>query len=185
MSRILEIPARPEPVSLDPARAAVIVVDLQNGYVSPGGYRDLIDRDIGPAPRVVENTNRILGRARDAGMTIVFLQNGWDPELREGGGENSPNWHKSNPLKLMRAKPQLHGKILTRGGWDYDLVDEIRPEPDDLIVPKHGTAALPAPTSMLCCASVTSVGWYSPALPRTSASNPLCGTRIFESTSVS
>ena len=136
MSEPREIPARPEPVRFDPKRAAVIVVDLQNGYVSPGGYRDLIGRDIGPAPKVVENTNRILIPARAAGMTVVFLQNGWDPELREGGGEDSPNWHKSNPLKLMRTKPELHGKILTRGGWDYDLVDTLKPEPDDLIVPK-------------------------------------------------
>ena len=37
----LTIGARPEPVSLIPARTAVVVVDLQNGYASPGGYRDL------------------------------------------------------------------------------------------------------------------------------------------------
>ena len=136
MANSLEVPARPEAVSFDPARAAVVVVDLQNGYASPGGYRDLIGRDIGAAPAVIENTNRILAPARDAGMTVVFLQNGWDAELREGGGVDSPNWHKSNPLKLMRSRPELRGKILTRGSWDYALVDDIRPQPDDLIIPK-------------------------------------------------
>ncbi len=136
MANSLQIPARPEAVSFDPARAAVVVVDLQNGYASPGGYRDLIGRDIAAAPLVIENTNRILAPARDAGMTVVFLQNGWDAELREGGGVDSPNWHKSNPLKLMRSRPELSGKILTRGSWDYALVDDIHPEPDDLIIPK-------------------------------------------------
>jgi ureidoacrylate peracid hydrolase len=136
MANSLQIPARPEAVSFDPARAAVVVVDLQNGYASPGGYRDLIGRDIGAAPAVIENTNRILAPARDAGMTVVFLQNGWDAEAREGGGVDSPNWHKSNPLKLMRSRPELRGKILTRGSWDYALVDDIRPQPDDLIIPK-------------------------------------------------
>lgn len=136
MTNSLEVPARPEAVSFDPARAAVVVVDLQNGYASPGGYRDLIGRDIGAAPLVIENTNRILAPAREAGMTVVFLQNGWDAELSEGGGVDSPNWHKSNPLKLMRSRPELRGKILTRGSWDYALVDDIRPQPDDLIIPK-------------------------------------------------
>lgn len=136
MANSLEVPARPEAVSFDPARAAVVVVDLQNGYASPGGYRDLIGRDIGAAPLVIENTNRILAPAREAGMTVVFLQNGWDAELSEGGGVDSPNWHKSNPLKLMRSRPELRGKILTRGSWDYALVDDIRPQPDDLIIPK-------------------------------------------------
>ncbi len=132
----LTIDARPEPVSLNPARTAIVVVDLQNGYASPGGYRDLAGRDISGAPRVIENTLRILTAGRASGMTVVFLQNGWDPELREAGGEGSPNWHKSNPLRLMRARPELAGKILTRGGWDYALVDELQPMPADLVVGK-------------------------------------------------
>jgi ureidoacrylate peracid hydrolase len=43
------VQARPEPIELKPASTALIVVDLQNGYASPGGYRDLMGRDIGPA----------------------------------------------------------------------------------------------------------------------------------------
>ena len=132
----LTIDARPEPVSLIPARTAVIVVDLQNGYASPGGYRDLNGRDISEAPRVIDNTIQIILAGRAAGMTIAFLQNGWDPELREAGGEGSPNWHKSNPLRLMRERPELTGKILTRGTWDYALVDALKPTAEDLVVGK-------------------------------------------------
>ena len=132
----LTIDARPEPVSLVPARTAVIVVDLQNGYASPGGYRDLNGRDISEAPRVIDNTIQIILAGRAAGMTIAFLQNGWDPELREAGGEGSPNWHKSNPLRLMRERPELTGKILTRGTWDYALVDALKPTAEDLVVGK-------------------------------------------------
>ena len=65
-----------------------------------------------------------------------MLQNGWDAELKTAGGPNSPNWHKSNPLKTMRARPELTGKILTHGGWDYEFVDELKPAPSDIIVPK-------------------------------------------------
>jgi len=121
----LTIDARPEPISLNPARTAIVVVDLQNGYASPGGYRDLAGRDISGAPRVIENTLLILAAGRASGLTVVFLQNGWDPELREAGGEGSPNWHKSNPLRLMRDRPELAGKILTRGSWDYALFTGI------------------------------------------------------------
>lgn len=128
--------ARPEPLQCDPARTAVIVVDLQNGYASPGGYRDLRGRDISGADQVVANTNRIVDSARDAGATIVFLKNGWDPEQISGGGPGSPNWHKSNPLRLMRENPDLHGKILTEGGWDYEFVDGLAVKDGDLVVPK-------------------------------------------------
>lgn len=69
-------------------------------------------------------------------MTIVFLQNGWDPELKTAGGPESPNWHKSNPLKLMRSRPELAGRILTHGSWDYALVPELTLSADDIVVPK-------------------------------------------------
>ena len=136
MSQSIRLAARPEALELTPDRAALIVVDLQNGYASPGGFRDLAGRDIRPAPRVIANTQRLIAAARKAGLAIVFLQNGWDRELKSAGGPDSPNWHKSNPLALMRARPELRGKILTHGSWDYELVDGIRPEPGDFIVPK-------------------------------------------------
>ena len=136
MSQPIRLAARPDALELTPDRAALIVVDLQNGYASPGGFRDLAGRDIRPAPRVIANTQRLIAAARTAGLAIVFLQNGWDKELKNAGGPDSPNWHKSNPLALMRARPELRGKILTHGSWDYALVDGIRPEPGDFIVPK-------------------------------------------------
>jgi ureidoacrylate peracid hydrolase len=136
MSQAIRLAARPDALELTPERAALIVVDLQNGYASPGGFRDLAGRDIRPAPRVIANTQRLIAAARTGGLAVVFLQNGWDKELKTAGGPDSPNWHKSNPLALMRARPELRGKILTHGSWDYALVDGIRPEPGDFIVPK-------------------------------------------------
>jgi ureidoacrylate peracid hydrolase len=134
--RLVCLPARPEPIELAAARTALIVVDMQNGYASPGGYRDLNGKDIAPARQVIANTARILQAARAAGMLVVFLQNGWDAELKSTGGPESPNWHKSNPLKLMRARPELRGKILTHGSWDYELVGELQPRPGEHVVPK-------------------------------------------------
>lgn len=134
-ARNIRLEARPEPIDLPVSSTALIVVDLQNGYASPGGYRDISGRDIGPAKAVIQNTVRILEAAR-AGLTVVFLQNGWDREQRTAGGSGSPNWHKSNPLKLMRARPELAEKILTHGSWDYELVSDLVPKADEFVVPK-------------------------------------------------
>ncbi|WP_447407007.1 isochorismatase family protein, partial [Clostridium perfringens] len=78
----------------------------------------------------------VLDTARAAGVQVVFLQNGWDPEYREAGGPGSPNWHKSNALKTMRQRPELAGTLLARGGWDYEIVDALTPQPGDLRVHK-------------------------------------------------
>ena len=114
----------------------MIVVDMQNGYGSPGGYREIIGRNISGAQQVIDNNVRVIQAARAARLTIIFLQNGWDAELKNTGGPKSPNWHKSNPLKLMRERPELRGKILTHGSWDYEFIPGIEPRPDELVVPK-------------------------------------------------
>jgi len=36
----------------------------------------------------------------------------------------------------MRKRPELMGKLLAKGDWDYDLVDELQPQPGDIVLPK-------------------------------------------------
>jgi ureidoacrylate peracid hydrolase len=134
--RVITLPARPEPIRVSVDETAVIVIDMQNAYASPGGYLDLAGFDISGAAGVIEQSAKVLETARAAGMTIVYFQNGWDPDYVEAGGPGSPNFHKSNALKTMRAQPELHGKLLARGGWDYALVEALKPGPNDIVLPK-------------------------------------------------
>lgn len=135
-SNSVTLPARPEPIKVDPESSAVVVIDMQNAYASPSGYVDQAGFDIAGAASVIGKVAQVLDAARGAGMPIIFLQNGWDPEYAEAGGEGSPNWHKSNALKTMRARPELSGKLLARGTWDYELVDDLKPRPGDISLHK-------------------------------------------------
>ncbi len=130
------LPARPEPIAVSVSQTAVIVIDMQNAYASPGGYLDLAGFDISGADRVIQNTKGVLEVARAAGMPVIYFQNGWDADYVEAGGPGSPNFHKSNALKTMRERPELHGKLLARGAWDYELVDELKPRPGDIVLHK-------------------------------------------------
>ena len=132
----ITLPCRPEPLEIDPAKTAVIVIDMQNAYASPGGYLDLAGFDISGAARVIENTKGVLEVARRAGVQVIYFQNGWDPDYVEAGGPGSPNFHKSNALKTMRARPELAGTLLARGTWDYELVDDLKPQPGDICLHK-------------------------------------------------
>jgi ureidoacrylate peracid hydrolase len=136
MSQPVTVPARPEPFPLDPARTAVIVVDMQNAFASKGGYLDLFGVDVSGAPTIVANIQRVLAVSRPAGLPVVFLQMGWRADLRDAGGPTSPNWHKANALRLMRQRPELAGTLMIQGTWDHALVDDLKPEPEDLVVGK-------------------------------------------------
>lgn len=131
-----QLGARPEPIAFEPCASAVIVVDMQNGYCSPGGYFSHLGVDLAPTQRVVASIRQLVAAARKAGSQIIWLQNGWDPELKEAGGPDSVNQVKGNSLKLMRERRELRGKLLTKGGWDYALVDELKPESKDIVIPK-------------------------------------------------
>ena len=130
------LPARPEPIRVSPHDTAVVVIDMQNAYASEGGYVDLAGFDIAGAAGVIGKIGQVLDAARGAGMPVIFLQNGWDADYVEAGTPQSPNYHKSNALKTMRARPDLAGQLLARGGWDYELVDALTPKPGDIRVHK-------------------------------------------------
>jgi len=130
------LPAKPEPLTVSVSQTAVVVIDMQNAYASPGGYLDLAGFDISGAPAVIANIKGVLETARGARVPVIFFQNGWDDAYVEAGGPGSPNYHKSNALKTMRERPELNGKLLARGGWDYALVDELAPQPGDIVLHK-------------------------------------------------
>jgi len=130
--RIVTLPARPEPIRVSADETAIVVIDMQNAYASPGGYVDQAGFDISGSAGTIGKIAAVLDTARAAGMPVIYLQNGWDPDYVEAGGPGSPNWHKSNALKTMRARPELSGKLLARGTWDYDLVDALAPKPSDI-----------------------------------------------------
>lgn len=128
--------AKPESTEFDPSTTALIVVDMQNGYCSPGGYFNHLGVDLAPTQQVIPAVAELVRTVRNAGMQVIWLQNGWDAEQKEAGGSGSVNQRKGNSLKLMRARPELHGKLLTKGTWDYELVKELKPDAADIIVPK-------------------------------------------------
>lgn len=133
----LSIPARPAPLEITLPETALIVVDMQNAFLSKGGYLDLIGTDVSPAAKVIASTQAVIAAARKAGLTIIYLQNGFNPELKEAETPTSPLYHKSNALKFMRRNPQYHGKLVTKGTWDFEFVEGIRPGTGDIIVSKE------------------------------------------------
>ena len=127
---------RPEPLDVDLAQAAIVVVDMQNAFARRGGLLDLAGIDVSGADAVVETIARVLDAARAAQVPVVYLQTGYKPDLSNGGGEASPNPRKETALCLMRARPELKGRLLVEGTWDFQIVEELAPQPGDVVVLK-------------------------------------------------
>ncbi len=127
---------RPEAIEVDFKKSALIVVDMQNAFVSKGGMMDLAGVDISNAQKVKETIRSILDPSRRAGIRAIYLQMGYKADLSDSGGPDSPNWYKELALILMHRNPALKGKLLVEGTWDFAIVDELRPQPGDLVLTK-------------------------------------------------
>ena len=73
---------RPTEVSLDPARTALLVIDLQLQFTEPG--RPLF---VDGAPDLCDRASRFAGDARRAGALVVWVQQSLRPQV--GGGRTS------------------------------------------------------------------------------------------------
>lgn len=132
----MKLDSKPEPVEADFARSAIVVVDMQNAFVNKGGTLDLAGVDLSGAGRVVRVIRNVLDAARAAGVHIVYLQVGYKPDLSNAGGLRSPNYYKETAMHLMSTRPELRGKLLTEGSWDFAVVDELAPQPSDIVITK-------------------------------------------------
>ena len=134
----LTIPARPEPVTLDIDRTALIVVDMQNAFCSKGGTLDSIGRlNEETTACVIRTDKKVIDAARRAGMRVIYLRMAYKPDLSNAGGPESPNYWKELALVNMREHPELEGKFLVTGSWDWEIIEELTPQAGDITVDKN------------------------------------------------
>ena len=114
---------------LDPARTALVVVDMQNAFMLPGVGHAVCDE----AREIVPNINRLARAVREAGGLVVWVKTLFtEASLKE--------W--SNSYAMLR--PERRAKrieALSAGGKGYELWDALEVEPRDLMVDKQRFSA--------------------------------------------
>ena len=135
----IEVPARPAPFELDPSTTAVVVVDMQNDFASPGGMFDRAGLPIAGIQAIVPNVRAVLDAARRAGILVAYLKMAFQPDLADSGYPTSPTWLKHAPFHVGAEVTAPNGetsRILIRETWNTEIVDELAPEPGDAVVYK-------------------------------------------------
>jgi ureidoacrylate peracid hydrolase len=131
--------AKPEPVRIEPRHTAVIVVDMQNDFGSKGGMFDRAGIDIRGIQAAVPPTARVLATARRAGMKIVYLKMGFRPDLSDLGAPDSVNRVRHLRFGVgseVAAPDGSKSRILIRGTWNTEILDELKPQSGDEVLYK-------------------------------------------------
>ena len=131
------IPAEPEPFNLDIDRTALIVVDMQNSFCKKGGMMDYWGKlNETMSERVIETDGKVIETCRKNGIRIVYLRMTYGLDVDADLGPDSPVYWKEKGLVAERRDPALKGRFLAAGSWDWDIIDELKPEPGDITVNK-------------------------------------------------
>ena len=128
------VAAEPYPFTFDPATTALVIIDMQRDFVEPGGFGETLGNDVGLLQSVVPPLRKVLDAARAVGLTVIHTREGHLPDLSD-----------CPPAKLNRGDPTLRigapgpkGRILIRGEYGHDIIDDLAPSPGELVIDKPG-----------------------------------------------
>jgi ureidoacrylate peracid hydrolase len=130
--------AQPQHLTLDLERSAVIVVDMQNDFCSPGGWLASIGVDTSVLLAPVGPLRRLLPALRRAGVPVIWLNWG----NREDRMNLSPSvLHVYNPdgagNGIGSPLPGNGSRVLEKGSWGAAIIDALPAEPGDIYVDKY------------------------------------------------
>jgi len=131
------IDAEPEAIEIDPARTAVVIIDMQRDFLEPGGFGETLGNDVSLLSSAVGPCKALLKGARKAGILVVHTREGHRPDLSD-----APKAKVERGAPSMRiGAPGPMGRILIRGEAGHDIVPELYPLPSEPVIDKPGKGA--------------------------------------------
>lgn len=134
------VEARPQPIDIDSARTAVLVIDMTNDFSAPGGMFHRAGIDISAILDAVEPTRRVLSAARKAAIPVIYLRQAHSADLSDAGDDDSPHAIKHRRLSIgepVTAPDGQPSRILVDGTWNTAILDELAPAEDDIVIVKR------------------------------------------------
>ena len=115
----------------------LLMIDFQRDFCSPGGYSDQCGGIDWVTP-IIPHARRLLDSARDHSVRVVFTREGYAPDLSD-----------LHPERLARSRAAggaygslgPMGRLMIRGEYGQDIIDELTPRPEEVILDKSSYGA--------------------------------------------
>ncbi|WP_189226130.1 cysteine hydrolase family protein [Saccharothrix coeruleofusca] len=107
---------------------AVLVVDMQNGFLHPEGSLSRAGMGLPDAEPAIRATEGLLASARASGLPVLYTRH----VISEGGPEMSPRWREA-AAPVLAVEPRM----LSHGSWDARIIDRLAPAVDEVVVDKN------------------------------------------------
>ena len=108
---------------MDPKRTAVVLIEYQNDFTSEGGTLHNAVKPVMNSTNMLANTLDTVKRARELGATIVHALITFTDDYHE---------LTSEPYGILKGV--VDSKSFRKGSWGSEIVDELTPEPQDIVI---------------------------------------------------
>jgi nicotinamidase-related amidase len=129
--------AEPYSFDLDPAHAALLIIDMQRDFLEPGGFGEMLGNDVSQLRQTIAPNRRLLSAWREAGLLVIHTREGHRPDLAD-----------LPPAKKIRGRgaktigdPGPMGRVLVRGEPGHDIIPELYPAAGEPVIDKPGKGA--------------------------------------------
>ena len=112
----------------DPKLAALIIIDVQNDFVSPEGSAAKRGEDVSAAMATIPHLTRLIDVARRVELTIVYIR------TTHSEWTDTPSW-------IYRSSQKSGLNTCREGTWGAELYQGISPLPSERVVIKHRYSA--------------------------------------------
>ena len=110
-------------MSIDPSTTAVVLIEYQNDFTSEGGALHPAVQEVMDKTDMLSNTKRVVEKARASGATVMYAP----ITFAEGYHELS-----THPYGILKGV--VDGNAFVKGSWGAAIVDELTPEPGDIVI---------------------------------------------------
>jgi nicotinamidase-related amidase len=131
------VDALPSAFTFAPESTALLVIDMQRDFLEPGGFGESLGNDVSQLRRTIAPLAAFMATWRSAGLPVIHTREGHLSDLSD-----------CPPAKLERGAPSKRigdpgafGRILIRGEYGHDIIDELQPLPGEAVVDKPGKGA--------------------------------------------
>ena len=123
---------------LDPLRCALLLIDLQRDFLDPRGYAAQAGLDVQRLRRVIGPARALRDAAREMGVRVILTREGHRPDLADCPATKRA---RSRVAGAEIGSTGPLGRLLVRGEYGHDLIDEFTPRKDELVLDKPGYSA--------------------------------------------
>lgn len=142
MLTMITVPAEPYAFSFTPQNTALLIIDMQRDFLEAGGFGEMLGNDVSRLRSTIEPIKQVLATFRQIGLPVIHTREGHEPGLSDLHNSKKQRGNLSCGI----GDPGPMGRVLVRGEYGHDIIEELYPLPDEPVIDKPGKGSFYATT---------------------------------------